>query len=89
MVLSIYVVTYASYGGIDGELYTESKIFVDEDKARRYHQQAIYDILENHNKEHLYEHYHDYDNFVFENDGWEYSCKLTCQNYEFYLEEKH
>lgn len=89
MVLSIYSVTYASYGGSDGELYTETKIFFDEDKARRYQQQTIYDILENHNSEYLYESYKDNNDFVFENDGWEYSCKLSAQDYEFYLQIKH
>ena len=88
MVLSIYTVTYASYGGSDGELYTETKTFVDGDKARRYHQEAIHDILENHNSEYLYNSYKDNNDFVFDSDGWEYRCTLNVQDYEFYLQAK-
>ena len=88
MVLSIYTVTYASCGGSDNELYTETMTFVDGDKARKYQQQAIYDILENHNSEHLYESYKDLNDFAFEEGGWQYSCKLSVQDYEFYLQAK-
>lgn len=88
MVLSIYTVTYASYGGSDGELYTETKTFVDGDKARRYQQQTIYDILENHNSEYLYESYKHNNDFAFEDGGWQYNCKLSVQDYEFYLQAK-
>jgi hypothetical protein len=88
MVLSIYTVTYASYGGSDNELYTETMTFVDGDKARKYQQQAIYDILENHGSEYLYNSYKDNNDFVFGDGGWEYRCTLSVQDYEFYLQAK-
>jgi hypothetical protein len=87
MVLTVYTVTYASCGGSDNELYTETQTFINnEDKAREYHQQAIYDILENHNSEHLYESYKDLNDFAFEDGGWQYSCKLSVQDYDVYLQ---
>lgn len=90
MVLSIYSVTYASYGSIDGDLYTETKTFVDGDKARRYQQDNIKSILEDNDlldDEH-YDQHKDDDEFNFVTDEWAYTTKLEVQDYEFYFNER-
>lgn len=90
MVLSIYSVTYAYYGSIDGDLYTETKTFVDEDKARKYQQNNIKLILEDNDllsEEHYDQHEYD-DEFKFVTDTWAYTTKLQVQEYEFYFNER-
>lgn len=89
MRLTIYTVTYASFGSVDGDLYTETKIFVDGDNARVYQQYNIKCILEDNNildDEH-YDKFKDEDEFNFVTDSWSYTTKLESQDYEFYLNE--
>lgn len=92
MVLSIYSVTYASYGSgsIDGELYTETKTFVDGDKARQYQQGNIRCILEDNDllDDDYYDQHKDDNEFNFVTDTWAYTTKLEVQDYEFYFSER-
>lgn len=88
MVLSIYSVTYASYRVNDGELFTETKIFVEEDKARAYQQNNIRGILEDNdmlNDEFYGQHEND-NKFEFETDSFVYTTELRVVDYEFYLQ---
>ena len=90
MVLSIYSVTYASYGSIDGDLYTETKVFVDGDKARQYQQGNIKLILEDNDllDDDYYDQHKDDNVFNFVTDTWAYTTKLEVQEYEFYFTER-
>lgn len=89
MVLSIYSVTYASYGEADCELFTETKVFVDEDKARAYQQRNIQGICEDEDlgDDYYEEHKNDTD-FECASDSWSYKTTLSVQDYEFYLQAK-
>lgn len=88
MVLSIYSVTYASYCVNDGELFTETKIFVEEDKARAYQQNNIRGILEDSDMltDEFYDQHKDDNKFEFETDSFVYKTELEVVDYEFYLQ---
>lgn len=89
MVLSIFTVTYASYGDVDGEVFTETKVFLDEDKARAWQKNNIEGILRDEMAdEALYEAHKDDDYFNYEGHGWSYSSKLECQDFEFLFNPK-
>lgn len=88
MVLSIFSVTYASYCTFDGELYTETKVFVDEDKARACQQNNIRSILEEHDMEDSYEHHANDNKFEYDTDTFAFSTKLEVVDYEFYLQAR-
>ena len=45
MKFSIFAVTYASVE-LDGDLYTETKIFTDEEKARSYMRDNVQDVVD-------------------------------------------
>ena len=91
MILSIYSVTYASYGVNDGELFTETKIFVDENKARAYQQNNIQCILEDNDMltDEFYGEHENDNKFEYETDSFVYSTKLEVVDYEFYLQVIH
>lgn len=89
MVLSIYSVTYASYGEVDGELFTDTKVFVDEDKARAYQQSNIQGICgELKLGDDYYEERKNDTSFEYASDGRSYKTTLRVQDYEFYLQER-
>ena len=89
MVLSIYAVTYASYGDIDGELFTETKVFVDEDKAKAYQQNNIQGICEDEDLgDDYYEEHKDDTDFEYASDSWSYKTTLSVRDYEFYLQAR-
>ena len=90
MVLSIYAVTYASYGNVDGELFTETKIFVDEDKAKAYQQDNIKCILEDNDllTDEKFDEVKDDTDFEYSNDAWSYKTSLEVKDYEFYLQAR-
>lgn len=86
MVLSIFTVTYASYGDVDGDVFTETKVFIDEDKARAWQRSNIEGILRDEMAdEKLFEVHKNDDNFTYQAHGWSYSTKLECQDFEFYF----
>ena len=88
MKFKIYSVTYASYYEGDGELFAETKIFLDEEKARKCQRDNIACVLSDHSAENEFEWYKDDNDFCYESDGWTYSSKLECEDFEFCLEMK-
>jgi hypothetical protein len=87
MVLPIFTVTYASYN----ELYTETQVFLDEDKARACQKDNIYNILYDRNNEDWEKEYQlrcDDDYLMAKVNGFTYSTKLERKDYEFFFEPK-
>ena len=78
MATKIFSVTYASYGDVDGELFTETKVFLNEEVARAYQQSNIISIIDDSGRSDVlnYEDYKDDDNFSDEGDTWSYITKL-------------
>jgi hypothetical protein len=89
MKFTIYSVTYASYYEGDGELVTETKIFLDEEKARKCQQDNIECVLSDHFAENEFDSCKDDNGFTYECDGWTYSSTLEERDVEFYLEIKN
>ena len=92
MILPIFTVTYASYGDIDNELYTETKVFLDEDQARAWQKGNIYSILYDYNNndwEGEYQLHCDDDYLITSENGFSYSTKLERRDYEFLFTPKN
>lgn len=87
MILPIFTVTYASYD----ELHTDTKVYLDEDKARACQKSNIYCMLYDRNNkdwEKEYELHRDDDYLMTKRNGFTYSTKLERKDYEFFFEPK-
>lgn len=87
MKLAIYTVTYASHSDMDGELFTETKVFLDEEKAKEFQRQNIEGILDCDEPEKRFEEVKDDTDFSYYADGWSYRTTLEEHPYEFYFNE--